>query len=276
MPNILSISVPNPDQLLNAGAYGAGAVVQIQSGAALAGPFADDGTVAIVTNVTSYTHYDSDGTSSTWYRTRYENATGTTVSDWSDPFQPRTSLVSLADAQSRSGGAVTQAMIDGVEAELAADIGPLTGERTETFYLERLRWPSLIDGVYLSRRTNAVVVKRDGVTLTAGTDYRLMQGYILDLIDTGWQGDELTATYTPNDVTLVKEVIYDLLTYRTLPTNLQSVRIGQYSETYFPDRGSPVWGAALAKVLPAAGMGLTSPFRYRANSLHRTLITETP
>ena len=183
------------------------------------------------------------------------------------------SLVLLADAQARSGESVTQAMIDGVEAELAAEIGPLTGQRTETFFLENLYWPSHIDGVYLSRRTDAVTVTTDGIALVDGTDFRLIAGYILDLIDTGWQGDRMVATYTPNDEVLVKEVIYDLLTYRSLPSNLQAVRIGQYSETYFPGNSSPVWGAAVAKVLPNAGMGLTTPYRYRRSSIHRTLIT---
>jgi len=283
VPNILTLTATNPDQLLNAGAYGAGAVIQVQSAALEAGPFSDEGsTVPIVSGTTSYTFYDTDGTTATWYRIRYENAAGTTVSDWSTPFQPITSLVSLADAQARSGLDVTQAMIDGIEAELAAEIGPLTGERTETFYLERLNvrmWD--VDGVYLSRRTDSVVVETDGTPLVTETDYRLMGGYILDLIDTGWYGDKLAVTYTPTDTVLVKEVIYDLLTYRSLPTNLQAVRIGQYSETYFPGGSSgsgsdPVWGAAVAKVLPASGMGLTSPFRYRRTSLHRTLITETP
>lgn len=185
------------------------------------------------------------------------------------------SLVQLPDAQARAGDSVTQEMIDGVEAELAAEIGPLVGERTETFYLENLFRVWDIDGVYLSRRTNSVVVRTDGVLLTNNTDYRLIGGYILDLIDTGWYGDLLTVTYTPTDETLIKEVVYDLLTYRSLPSNLQSVRIGQYSETYFPS-GSPVWGAAVSKVLPNAGMGLTIPFRFKRNSLHRTLITETP
>jgi hypothetical protein len=277
VPNILTISVPNPDQLLNAGAYGAGAVVQVQSGALEAGPFTDDGTVPIVTETTSYTYYDIDGTSSTWYRTRYENAAGTTVSDWGTPFQPHSSLVQLADAQSRSGASVTQAMIDGVEADLAAMIGPLTGERSETFYLDRLNvrmWD--VDGVYLSRRTNSVTIETDGTPLVSETDFRLVNGYVVDLIDTGWYGDQMVATYTPNDTVLVKEAIYDLLTYRTLPSNLQSVRIGAYSETYFPGgSGDPVVAAAISKVLPSAGMGLTSPFRHRSSSLPRTLITET-
>lgn len=114
MPNILTLSVANPDQILNAGAYGAGAVIQVQSAALEAGPFSDDGTVPIVTAVTSYTYYDTDGTSSTWYRTRYENVAETTVSEWSTSFQPDQSTalvnyVTLADLKARLGSPVSTA-----------------------------------------------------------------------------------------------------------------------------------------------------------------------
>lgn len=279
MPNILTLNVPNPDQLLNAGAYGAGAVVQVQSAVAEAGPYTDEGTTPLVAATTSYTYFDTEGTSTTWYRTRYENAAGTTVSDWSSAFQPRSSLVSLADAQSRSGASVTQAMIDGVEAALVDEIGPLTGERTETFFLENLKWPSRINGVYLSRRTNAITAETDGVALVNVTDYRLINGYVVDLYDTAWHGDLLNITYTPNDLGLITEEIYKLLTNQALPSNLQAVRIGQYSETYFPagrTSDDPVWAASISRILPGAGMGLTSPYRYTNSTLHRTLITETP
>ncbi len=87
MPNIVKIGVENSDELLNAAAYGAGAVVQVQSAAAEAGPFTDDGTVGLVAGTRIHTYFDADGTSSTWYRTRYENAAGTTTSDWSAVFQ---------------------------------------------------------------------------------------------------------------------------------------------------------------------------------------------
>ncbi|MDP9145915.1 MAG: hypothetical protein M3N43_14700 [Actinomycetota bacterium] len=114
MPNILTLSVPNPDQILNVGAYGAGAVIQVQSGALEAGPFADDGTVAIVSGTTSYTYFDSDGVTATWYRTRYENAAGAVVSDWSATFQPDQSsalanYVTLADLKARLGAGITAA-----------------------------------------------------------------------------------------------------------------------------------------------------------------------
>lgn len=86
MANSISVTVEDPDELLNAGMYGAGAIIRLQSGAAEAGPFANEATAAIVSGTETYTIFDSDGTSTTWYRSRYENAGGTSVSDWSDPF----------------------------------------------------------------------------------------------------------------------------------------------------------------------------------------------
>jgi hypothetical protein len=85
--------VENPDELLNAGAYAAGALVRVQWSATEAGAFADVSgtgstpTIPIVTAVRSYTGYDPSGTVSTFYRTRYENAGGTRVSDWVPAFQ---------------------------------------------------------------------------------------------------------------------------------------------------------------------------------------------
>jgi hypothetical protein len=119
------------------------------------------------------------------------------------------------------------------------------------------------------------------VSLTAGTDYRLINNLLIERIKTGeaWL-DVASATYTPNDEEAVRSVIYDLLTYRQTPAGTQSIRIGMYSETYFPEGNSttsadPVLGALLRRVLPAAGMGLTSPFRYSGTRRDRTLITGT-
>lgn len=93
MPNILKVTADNPDELLNAGAYDAGALIRVQSAAVAGGPFSDlsgagsTPTLTIVSGTTSYTAYDPAGGSSTWYRTRYENASTTRASDWTEPFQ---------------------------------------------------------------------------------------------------------------------------------------------------------------------------------------------
>ncbi len=195
------------------------------------------------------------------------------------------SLVTLEEAQSRAGDAVTQDEIDEVEDELAALIGPLTGERTETYYLSEARQPRwMIDGVWLSRRTDAVILTnastgQSASTLTAGTDYRLINGLLIEHITNGtsWL-DILAATYSPNDEEMVRSVIYDMLTYRQTPTGLQSVRIGAYSETFFPgaNENDPVMGALLRRVLPNAGLGVYGgPFRYSHARRDRSVITST-
>jgi len=190
------------------------------------------------------------------------------------------SLVVLADAQDRAGAAVTQEMIDEEEAWLVTQIGPLTGERTETFFLPA-RLVGWVDALYLSRRTDAVDgFTSDGDTLVDGTDFRLIADYIVEAVpdSTAAWDDPLIVTYTPNDESLVKSVIYDLLTYRSLPTNLQSVRIGAYSETYATGGGgtSVVKTSLVRKVKPGGGLGAyDNPFRIRRHAIDRTLIEAT-
>ena len=183
------------------------------------------------------------------------------------------SLVVLADAQDRAGESVTQDMIDEEEAWLTSQVGPLTGERTETFYLPS-QLVGTVDALYLSRRTDAVdAFTSDG---TALTEYRLVAGYIVERnydADESWS-DPFVVTYTPNDEELVKGVIYDLLTYRSLPSNLQSVRIGAYSETYATGGAvSPVHQSLIRRIKPGGGLGAYDvPFRVSRTRIPRTVV----
>ena len=87
MPNLVKVYVENADDLLNAGMYDAGAIIRLQSCATETGVYVNEATAALVSGTKAYTVYDADGTSTTWYRTRYENAGGTITSDWSPVFQ---------------------------------------------------------------------------------------------------------------------------------------------------------------------------------------------
>jgi hypothetical protein len=109
--NTLKITVENADELLLAGVYGTGALVRIQSSATEGGVFADlsgtgsTPTIALVAGTFTYTGQDPAGTSSTWYKTRFENSGGSLTSDWSAAFQvaPEGSglLASLHDLRQR-------------------------------------------------------------------------------------------------------------------------------------------------------------------------------
>ena len=109
MPNLLKITAENTEELLNTGAYGAGAVIRLQSCATIGGAYADVSgtgstpTIAIVSGTEVYSGYDPTGTAVTYYKTRYENAGATRVSDWSAPFQAgdaSTAYASLATFRS--------------------------------------------------------------------------------------------------------------------------------------------------------------------------------
>lgn len=93
MPNILNVTVPNPDEILNNGAYGANADIRVQSAPTQNGVYADlSGTgstplIPVVTDQVSYSAYDPNGLTTDWYRTRFENVGATRLSDWSEPRQ---------------------------------------------------------------------------------------------------------------------------------------------------------------------------------------------
>lgn len=112
MPIILKVRVDNPDELLNASAYGTGAVVRAEWSATSDGTYASVGTAALVAGTRIYTIFHAAGTSSLFYRTRYENSGGTVVSDYSDPFQPDEYLVSLDNVKQRLGITATDTASD--------------------------------------------------------------------------------------------------------------------------------------------------------------------
>ncbi len=139
MPNVISLLVEEPDQILNAGAYAAGAVIRLQTSATEGGAYVDvSGTgstpsTAIVTGVRSYTGYDPNGIVSSWYRSRFENAGATRLSDWTDPFQvaPEGSglICSLADVKQELGTTATtddELILEHIR-QVTSDIHSITG-----------------------------------------------------------------------------------------------------------------------------------------------------
>jgi hypothetical protein len=93
MANQLRLTAENPEELLNTGAYGAGAVIRLQTATTETGVYADvtgtgsTPTLALVAGTYNYPAFDPTSTSTAWYRTRFENVGATRVSDWSVAFQ---------------------------------------------------------------------------------------------------------------------------------------------------------------------------------------------
>ena len=155
------------------------------------------------------------------------------------------SLIDLAEARMRvpslpSDDVAAQQIIDEQEAWLARKVGgPLTGDRTETFYVggpNRYR-PKVNNGkLSLSRYTDDVLVEDNDEELDADTIRLIDRGSAIILhasvVNRWWTGPYVAVSYTPNDLTEVQRVLYQLIAWEAdPPTVLQGERIGSYSYT---------------------------------------------
>jgi hypothetical protein len=91
--NRIDITIESPDDILHAGAQGAGAIIRLQWSATETGAFVDVSgtgstpTIPIVAGQRYYTGRDPTGDTSTWYRYRYEDVGAVRPSNWSPVFQ---------------------------------------------------------------------------------------------------------------------------------------------------------------------------------------------
>jgi hypothetical protein len=155
------------------------------------------------------------------------------------------SLISLADARLRvpnlpADDDVAQDIIDEQEAWLARKIGPLTGSRTETFYVGTYRVRGKLS---LARYTDEVTMTDNAVAVD--TDhYRLVDnGSAIQRTTaalSGWYtGPYVAVTYEPNDLLEVQRVLYALFSLEAEPITspYDSEQIGSYS--YHRATGTP-------------------------------------
>lgn len=84
----VDVYLEDPAAILAVGAFGAGALIRIESASAVGGPFTEIGTIAVTTTqVQPFTYWDSAGAASSWYRWRVSNSGNTVFSPYSAAFQ---------------------------------------------------------------------------------------------------------------------------------------------------------------------------------------------
>jgi hypothetical protein len=251
----LTVTVANTAELLDAQAYGPGALLRWESADAQAGSFAEGGTVALVSGTSSYDIWDAAGIAATWYRTRISTAGATSFSAYSAAFQPPVpSLVTPAQVKALVQTMLTddqvQDVIDREEATLARQITALSGSRTQLVYSgdpaslglwwDPAAWEpgtrvwilsDRMAPIWLLRPTDAVTVKDNGLTV-AGSDVRLLnRGRLVERASGGWRGPLVEVTYTPNDALEVTRVVIELCRLTMTETGYNSERIGDYGYT---------------------------------------------
>jgi hypothetical protein len=217
MPNSIKVQVDDPAVLLNAGMYGAGAIVRLESSASEAGAYASVVTAALVTTTNLYTLYDSAGSTSTWYRTRYENAGGSSFSDYSAAFQAGAEegsfLCSLNDVEERLFGSAAvsvneeETLLD-IISEVSSAIEHATGRwlsprplsGTTTYRLHTgpgrvLRVPVGIRSITTLGIATQDQPESGGVYTTAAAASYYLDPPIMDR-DTGWPATRIRFTTT--------------------------------------------------------------------------------
>lgn len=164
-------------------------------------------------------------------------------------------MIDLAEARLRgiplpADDGAAQDIIDEQEAWLARRIGPLEGDRTETFYVGLA---SVTGKLGLRRYTDAVVVTDAGLAFTA---FRLVDegSAIVQVYSAAsriWRGPYVTATYAPNDADEVRKGLYDLIALACEPVGtLRSEQIGSYSYNRGEATPAAMRSAILSEILP--------------------------
>lgn len=142
------------------------------------------------------------------------------------------SLASLEDARARVatdlGDPELQLIIDAEEAELAARIGPLTGEIEQSYSFELA---DQIDSLYLARPADptTLVLEDPTGTAIAGGDLRLSWHNRRIQRAIGLFVGPALATYTPTDGAAVRRAIVDLVRIATTDPTVDSETIGSYT-----------------------------------------------
>lgn len=171
-------------------------------------------------------------------------------------------LLVLADARKRgiplpADDAVAQDILDETEAELARYLGgPLTGSRTETFYVGNTSFGKLS----LQRYTDAVTVTDNGQAVDAAHFRLIDRGSAIARHYTApswwWTGQYVAVTYEPNDELEVTAVAYRLLALSATPATavgaLKREQIGDYEYELGDAAATPQAASASRKALASS------------------------
>lgn len=142
-------------------------------------------------------------------------------------------VITLDEARARGIALPTdndaaQSVIDEQEAWLTTRVGPLTGERTETFRVD-----GSCDGtLYLARHADSVEVTDGESVLILDEDFLYGHGTVsrvFGIYPARWIGPLVEVTYTP-PVDEVRRVLFSLIGFEAAPTGpYESEQIGSYS-----------------------------------------------
>jgi len=243
----LEIIVADTAILLDAEAYGAGALLRWESCATVDGAYVEGGTIALVAGDSLYIIWDDAGVDgTTWYKTRVSDAGGTTFSAYSAPFQTAIHGLYLSVDQCRAFPGMPPAtvlsdeslliLLDSAAQAIVREHGP-AGETKERL---RVRGDLLMLSRPALSITSIVEDARGAATALAADDWELSSSgqtlyRLVDGTNPGyyWAG-RVDVTYTPFDDTAERQRVQRALVMLDINhhAGLTSQQVGTWAETY--------------------------------------------
>ena len=181
----------------------------------------------------------------------------------------------LADARSRginlpSDDTVAQAILDETEAFLARELGgPLTGSRTETFYVGTGGRSGKLS---LSRYTSSVSVADNGTDVDSDQFRLVDRGSAIarnySAASWWWTGAYVAVTYEPNDLDELTSIAYQVLALSSSPAVAAGDLTAETIGAYRYERGGA--GATTTPVQSslAARKALVASLKPKVDALH--------
>jgi len=259
----LTVTVHDTTALLDAEAYGPGALLRWESAPASTGPWVEGGTEPLVAGVSFYEIFDQNGTELTFYRTRITTAAGTAPSPYSAIWQPAAAGPTLTLEELKAIIGETSASDEWLQMALnaaftaIAQVAGAWSTTTET-HRDSFGYSTL---VLANQASSVTSVTEDGVLL-ASSDYEL-SGYVLRRLDAegDWStwGSKVVVVYEPIDLTYDWQRVQAELVKLELAYNpgIVSVHLGDWSESYPQgDRSYAREREAILSTLSSAGGGM--------------------
>lgn len=262
----LDVIVADTATLLEAEAYGPGALLRWERAPEPDGTFVEGGTVALVADQSVYDIWDAAGTVGTWYRTRISNAAASTFSGYSVPYQTTEQGLYLTLGQCRGFGVGSDLedeslliLLGAAAQDIVEFAGPMGAPIRE--------WHRPNGAlVYLSKPALAITsISEDSVVL-ADDDWELDGGgQLLRRLNDGtnpswyWRPfGPLIVTYQPKDELAQRQRVQLELVKQDInhqAGGLASQTIGQWSESYQASAPDSNYATERAAILASLNPG---------------------
>ena len=230
---MLTIRIPVADPDVQLTAFGAGALLRLESSATEMGSYAEVAIQGLLSGLFEYYLVDPAGTPATWYRWRVSNAAEDDFGDYSDPLEAGGPYLSIDQFRALAPSTLDDPSLRILLDAAAQDIDGAAGPPGPVSVRLHARGP-LLD---LPRPALSITSVMEGTVELDPSAYELSHtGNVLRRLS-GWRWHQPVVAFAPIDDTATRQRVQAELVKLDIAFNpgLASQTIGTWSETYTAD-----------------------------------------